>query len=92
MVQCLITNCQLNYDSSIYWGDLHAQGDQLIFNAVTEPRTGEPRQVEDHPEQKAVTVTYEHLHHTFHRRGVFVLWRTCCTLNKAARNFLGEPL
>ena len=77
--KCLITGCALQKygDTESYaWGDLHMQGNRLIFNAVTDSKTGETVWFSHDPARERLDKKRLHIPvgcDYFERRGVFVV-------------------
>lgn len=87
MAKCIITGCGLDIgDGSYFWGDLHEQGDQWIFNATL--FQGE---AEDIGQER---ILGQRCLHTgpdadcFLRRGVFIIPKSQSELNQAAQAYL----
>jgi hypothetical protein len=89
MAECVITGCGLDIGGhQYYWGDLHEQGDQWIFNAGT-------FKGEAHPIPAGSILGQCCLHTSadapsFARRGVFIIPKATSELNKTAQEYLSK--
>lgn len=87
MSKCIITGCGLDIGGeSYYWGDLHEQGDQWIFNGTT--RQGEAREVEKAAILGRPSLHTDHAVPRFERRGVFIIPKAASELNNIAQEYL----
>lgn len=89
MAKCVITGCGLDIGGQYFWGDLHEQGDQWIFNAVVD-RTGEAATVE-----RGFILPRPSLHTStaapsFERRGLFIIPKATSELNQIAQEYLSK--
>lgn len=92
-VKCIKTGCALMVEdyNGWAWGDLHAQGDTYIFNAVC--RRGEAVINEVPLTEEAMLITLLPEGHYFERRGVYVFNRNDAVPSKALNEHfkLWEP-
>jgi len=72
MSWCVITGCALHGENGWAWGDLHAQGDQFIFNACLDER-GETKWHQTQPRPVSKVLVLTSMEHYFERRGVIIV-------------------
>lgn len=91
MSTCLITGCALYFEArgSLVWGDLHGEGDCLIFNAVLGPDGNAAWQFNRPPETvRCVNYTATHGPGPFERRGVIVMRMADCAFSGGVTEYL----
>ena len=74
--RCIIIGCTMvmQLHNLSFHGDLFLQGDQFIFNAVTDPETGEGKRLEGGDSRASYKTVYLGAGmQCFERRGMFVI-------------------
>jgi hypothetical protein len=87
MAKCIITGCALVIDNACVWGDLFEEGSCYVFNGNT--AKGQTQwQYDGLPPDLIKQIKFTGLSQPFERRGVLVMAKKDCELNKAAKGYI----